>query len=33
MKQRLGIGVALVRNPDLFILDEPSSALDQRGGA
>jgi ABC-2 type transport system ATP-binding protein len=31
MKQRLGIGVALVRNPDLFILDEPSSALDPEG--
>ncbi|HHT91868.1 MAG: ABC transporter ATP-binding protein [Bacillota bacterium] len=31
MKQRLGIGVALIRDPDLFILDEPSSALDPRG--
>ena len=31
MKQRLGIGVALVRNPELFILDEPSSALDPEG--
>lgn len=31
MKQRLGIGVALIRNPDLLILDEPSSALDPEG--
>ena len=31
MKQRLGIGAALIRNPDLFILDEPSSALDPEG--
>jgi ABC-2 type transport system ATP-binding protein len=31
MKQRLGIGAALIRNPDLLILDEPSSALDPEG--
>lgn len=31
MKQRLGIGAALIRDPELFILDEPSSALDPEG--
>jgi ABC-2 type transport system ATP-binding protein len=31
MKQRLGIGAALIRNPELLILDEPSSALDPEG--
>lgn len=31
MKQRLGIGAALIRNPELFIFDEPSSALDPEG--
>ncbi len=31
MKQRLGIGAALIRNPKLFIFDEPSSALDPEG--
>lgn len=31
MKQRLGIGAAIIRNPELFILDEPSSALDPEG--
>ena len=31
MKQRLGIGAALIRNPKLLILDEPSSALDPEG--
>lgn len=31
MKQRLGIGAALIRNSRLLILDEPSSALDPEG--
>lgn len=31
MKQRLGIGAALVRDPALLILDEPASALDPEG--
>lgn len=31
MKQRLGIGATLINNPDLLILDEPSSALDPKG--
>ncbi len=31
MKQRLGIGAALIRDPQLLILDEPSSALDPEG--
>lgn len=31
MKQRLGIGAALIRNPQLLILDDPSSALDPEG--
>lgn len=31
MKQRLGIGAAVIRDPHLLILDEPSSALDPEG--
>lgn len=31
MKQRLGIAASLIHDPDLFILDEPSSALDPEG--
>lgn len=31
MKQRLGIAVALVRNPDFLILDEPINGLDPSG--
>ncbi|RKI41705.1 ATP-binding cassette domain-containing protein [bacterium D16-51] len=31
MKQKLGIAAAVMENPDLIILDEPTNALDEEG--
>ena len=33
MKQRLGIAAAIMEQPDLIILDEPTNALDDTGVA
>lgn len=32
MKQRLGIALALIGNPDFLVLDEPTSGMDPGGG-
>lgn len=31
MRQRLGIGIALLKNPDVVVLDEPMNGLDPEG--
>jgi ABC-2 type transport system ATP-binding protein len=31
MKQRLGIAAAVMENPDIVLLDEPTNALDESG--
>ena len=31
MKQRLGIAAAIMENPEILILDEPTNALDEEG--
>lgn len=33
MKQKLGIACAIMENPDLILLDEPTNALDEKGVA